>query len=130
MKQGLQDTVIRGLANSGCYFLCLCEIAELEGACVDVLKAALHSIDNGWCDTRFYMKNPEAVINWLLRDTGKSAVLTIEKKPFPDSYNIREYYNPKTGGTHFVLKDWDSMTGCSTRRSGYVRSYRRVDIKS
>ena len=129
MKQGLQDTVIRGLANSGCYFLCLCEIAEKEGACVDVLKAAFHAIESGWCDTKFYMKNPGEVINWLLRDTGKSATVTCSEKPFSDSYNIREYYNPKTKMTHFVLKDWDSMTGCSTRRGGYVRSYRRVDIK-
>lgn len=126
---GLQDTIIRGMANSGCYFLCLCQIAELEGTDVDVVKTAISCIKAGWLEEDFFVRDAGKILNKMLASTGKKATVVYGDKPRSDTYNIREWFNKKTGLTHFTLKEWDPMKTSLTKKNGKVRSYRIVDVK-
>ena len=124
MKQHLQNTLIKNLYESGCYFLCICEIAERHtGRPVDIIKTAVKALEEGWIEEDFTILRPAQILEYL---TEKSWVCIKSEKESkePDSYTVQCYKNNRTGYTHFRMEDWDSLKDSVTVREGKIISYR------
>ena len=127
MTSGLQNTFIKSMADSGCYFLCLCEIAErITGKPVDVLTTAVYAFEENWIWRDFTVQNPEALLHEL---TGKKvSVKHSETLPTNCMYYVEKWHNPRTGYSHFRLHDWDSLTNSVTVKEGKIENYRIITI--
>lgn len=128
MREGLQNTTIKNLYETGCYFLCICKIAEeITSKNVDIINTALYAQDKAWVDEDFTVNNPEALLSYL---TGKKVKVTkSETLPNGTKYYVEKWYNPKTGYCHFRLPKWDSLKDSVTVKNGSIESYRLLDIK-
>lgn len=119
LKNGCQD-LLKNLGTSGCYFLCLCKIAEEElHRSVDVVDAAYKALENRWIDEEFFIMNPTAILCYL---TGKKWTVTISKEMQSADYSVVKYVNGKY--THFRLEDWDSLENSTSVKCGKIDSYR------
>ena len=124
MTQGLQNTLIEKMAESGCYFLALCELSErLTGKPVDVLLAAEAAMGAGWITSVFKVMNPDAILHFL---TGRKFITSITTEKIPGTYSIEMWHNDRTGFDHFRLHDWDSLKDSITVKEGYIKSYRSI----
>ena len=124
MQQHLQNTLIKKLSDYGCYFLCLCEIAERHtGQPVDIIRTAVKALEEGWIEEDFTIQRPTEILKYL---TEKSWVCIKSEKESksPDSYAIQCYKNERTGYTHFRMEDWDSLKDSVTVKEGKIDSYR------
>jgi hypothetical protein len=137
MKEGVQD-FIKAVGGEGCYALTLCRIAEIaEPLCgypngVEPVTNIDLAIESG-C-----IKSDMTVLDGagFLRDiTGKrwtKEYKPSDYKPVEGDYLIAEWFNKRTGKTHFTLeypKKWNSLSDSVTVREGAVRSYRLYRVK-
>lgn len=119
------------IGSDGCYYLCLCAIAEeITGKDIDVVKTAKKMIDNKIID--YDWKRPKAYKNMMyVFDADKllSALgckgYHVEKvdqlpKDYKGKYIIR-YTNE--GITHFVLPNYNSLTYSNTVANGRITKY-------
>ena len=119
------------IGSDGCYYLCLCAIAEeITGKDIDVVKTAKKMIDNKIID--YDWKRPKAYKNMMyVFDADKllSALgckgYHVEKvdqlpKDYKGKYIIR-YTNE--GITHFVLPNYNSLTYSNTVAKGRITKY-------
>lgn len=114
----------QSFVQEGCYFLCLCSIAEdVTTKCVDVVEAYNTAIENKWATTDAYIQNPIALLKWL---THKDWTMRIEDKVpqvvADNEWTVLKYYNPKTKYTHFKRRDVDTLASSKTVIEGKIQS--------
>ena len=127
---GIQNTLLKQLYESSCYFLSIIHIAEKNSPylSVDVIRFAIECIDNKWLKTDFTVIRPDKILGRLL--DKEVSVISVSRKE-KDLLQTMEYkavvncwYNPKTGLYHFNCGDWDSLINSKTVKEGYIISYR------
>lgn len=125
MQQYLQNTLIKNLADTGCYFLCLCEIAERETSkSVDIIKTAIYSIEHHWIEADFTVLFPEEILHYL---TGyRYSVTKSDKIDTKANFVVEKWHNDRTGYSHFRLEDWDSLKDSVTVKEGKPTSFRNI----
>ena len=127
---GIQNTLLKELYESGCYFLSIIHIAEKNTPylSVDVIRFAIECIDNKWLEKDFTVIRPNKILGRLLDKevsvisvSGKEKELlqTMEYKAI-----VNCWYNPKTGFHHFNTDEFDSLVNSKTVKEGYIVGYR------
>ena len=127
---GIQNTLLKELCESGCYFLTIIHIAEKNSPylSVDVIRFAIECIDNKLLGKDFSVIRPNKILGRLLdkevtvislSEKEKNLLQTMEYKAV-----INNWYNPKTGLYHFNTDDWDSLLNSKTVKEGYIVGYR------
>ena len=68
IPNGIQNTLLKQLCESGCYFLSIIHIAEKNSPylSVDVIRFAIECIDNKWLGKDFTVNRPEKILGKLL----------------------------------------------------------------
>ena len=137
LKQGVQDS-ISVIGAEGCYALSLCRIAEIVNDLlqIDSLGGVVGAIECGVRDG--FIKPDMTVLDGaaflrLITDLN----WTKEYKPAgyeprAGDYLIAEWFNKRTGKTHFTLEHpekWNSLSDSVTVKEGAVRSYRLYRVK-
>ena len=118
------------IGSDGCYFICLCAIAEeITGKEIDIIKTAKRMIDNNLLD--YDWKRPKAYKN-MMYVTDADKILKalgckehIEKvtdlpKDYKGKYIMRYSLN---GATHFVLPNYNSITYSNCVANGKITAY-------
>ena len=127
---GIQNTLLKELYESGCYFLSIIHIAEKNTPylSVDVIRFAIECIDNKWLEKDFTVIRPNKILGRLLdkevtvislNEKEKDLLQTMEYKAI-----VNCWYNPKTGFHHFNTDEFDSLINSKTVKEGYIISYR------
>ena len=130
IPSGIQNTLLKELYESGCYFLSIIHIAEKNSPylSVDVIRFAIECIENKWLEKDFTVIRPDKILGRLidkevtvisLNEKEKELLQTMEYKAV-----VNCWYNPKTGLRHFNCNDWDSLINSKTVKEGYITSYR------
>lgn len=132
---GIQNTLLKQLYESGCYFLSIIHTAEKNSPylSVDAIRFAIECIDNKWLEKDFTVIRPNKILGRLL-DKEVSVISLSEKEK--DLLQTMEYkavincwYNPKTGLYHFNTDDWDSLIKSKTVKEGFIVGYRVFNWK-
>lgn len=127
---GLQNTLLKELYKSGCYFLSLIHIAEKSSPylSVDVIRFAIECIDNKWLGKDFAVIRPDKMLGRLLDKEVSVVSLSGKEKDLLQTMEYKAvvncWYNPKTGLYHFNTDDWDSLVNSKTVKEGYIAGYR------
>ena len=127
---GIQNTLLKQLQESGCYFLSLLHIAEKNSPylSVDVIRFAIECIENKWLETDFTVKRPDKILGRLLGTEVTVVAISIEEKGVLQTMDykaiVNYWYNPATGLYHFNCEDWDSLTNSITVRDGHIIGFR------
>ena len=127
---GIQNTLLKELHESGCYFLSIIHTAENNSPylSVDIIRFAMECIDNKWMGNDFTVIRPDKILGKLLdkevtvialNEKEKDLLKTMEYKSV-----VNKWYNPKTGLYHFNTDDWDSLVNSKTVKDGYIVGYR------
>ena len=118
------------LGSDGCYYICLCAIAEeITGKEIDLIKTAKRMIDNKILDYDF--KRPKAYKNMfyvtdadkLLKALGcKEHIEKVDELPkgYKGKYIVRYTLD---GNTHFVLPNYNSITYSNCVANGRISKY-------
>ena len=118
------------LGSDGCYYICLCAIAEeITGKEIDLIKTAKRMIDNKILDYDF--KRPKAYKNMfyvtdadkLLKALGcKEHIEKVDELPkgYKGKYIVRYTLD---GNTHFVLPNYNSITFSNCVANGRISKY-------
>lgn len=118
------------LGSDGCYYTCLCAIAEeITGKEIDLLKTAKKMIDNKIID--YDWKRPKAYKNMfyitdadkLLKALGcKEHIEKVDELPkgYKGKYIVRYTLD---GNTHFVLPNYNSITFSNCVANGRISKY-------
>lgn len=118
------------LGSDGCYYICLCAIAEeITGKEIDLLKTAKKMIDNKIID--YDWKRPKAYKNMfyitdadkLLKALGcKEHIEKVDELPkgYKGKYIVRYTLD---GNTHFVLPNYNSITFSNCVANGRISKY-------
>lgn len=127
--QAIQD-LAWCVGSDGCYFICLCAIAEeITGKEIDIVKSAKKMIDGKLLD--YDWKRPKAYKNMMYVTDADKILKTlgckehIEKvtelpKGYKGKYIIRYSLN---GNTHFVLPGYNSITYSNCVANGKITAY-------
>lgn len=123
------------VGSDGCYTLCLMAIAEkITGKDIDVLKTTRKLIDSGLID--YDDKRPKAYKNAMyVKDADKVLktlgcvgyhIRKVDELPkgYTGHYIIRYTLE---GNTHFVLKDYNSITYSRCVAEGRISKYYLVE---
>lgn len=118
------------IGSDGCYFICLCAIAEeITGKEIDIVKTAKRMIDNNIID--YDWKRPKAYKNMmyindadkLLKALGcKEHIEKVDELPkdYKGKYIVRYTLE---GNTHFVLPNYNSITYSKCVSEGRISKY-------
>ena len=118
------------LGSSGCYYICLCAIAEeITGKEIDLIKTAKRMIDNKILD--YDWRRPKAYKNMfyvtdadkLLKALGcKEHIEKVDELPkgYKGKYIVRYTLE---GATHFVLPNYNSITYSNCVANGRISKY-------
>ena len=127
---GIQNTLLKQLYESGCYFLSIIYIAEKNSQylSVDVIRFAIECIDNKWLEKDFTVIRSAKILGRLLDKEVSVVSLNGKEKEVLQTMEYKAivncWYNPKTGLHHFNCEDWDSLVNSKTVREGYIAGYR------
>lgn len=127
---GIQNTLLKQLYESGCYFLSIIHIAEknIPYLSVDVIRFAIECIDNGWLKEDFTVIRPDRILGRLLDKDVSVVSLNGKEKELLQTMEYKAvvncWYNPKTRLHHFNTDDWDSLVNSKTVKEGYIAGYR------
>ena len=127
---GIQNTLLKQLYESGCYFLSIIYIAEKNSQylSVDVIRFAIECIDNKWLEKDFTVIRSAKILGRLLDKEVSVVSLNGKEKEVLQTMEYKAivncWYNPKTGLYHFNCEDWDSLVNSKTVREGYIAGYR------
>lgn len=122
---GLQDK-LKKLGTSGCYIM-----AILSGSGIssidDIVKITDGFIKDGLLSDDYAVKdNVELAKSLGLKYEWKCKAT--EEEMNTTLFCVKEYYNERTGYTHFVLhmdkQDYDTLENSITVRDGIIKSYR------
>lgn len=112
---------MKNVGENGCYILSILESIGIQNTDAQ-LNMIKDLVDAGFLAKDLYVKDNEALAARLGCSYQKLAI-----KPATDVY-IKEYFNERTGFTHFVLcvkdVDYDTLDDSVTVKEGYVKSYR------
>lgn len=125
IKSGIQNGLIKNLYDYGCYFLCICYIAEKHNKylSVDIIKFANECIENKWLKADFTVVRPDLILGKLLGKTVTVvSVESLDNMEYKEKVNC--WYNKRTNYTHFNLDDFDSLSNSVTVKEGKIISYR------
>lgn len=123
------------IGSDGCYFICLCAVAEeITGKEIDIIKTAKKMIDNGLIDYDY--KRPKSYKNMLYVFDADKLLNTLGCKGYhvrkvdelPKDYN--GYYIIRytlDGNTHFVLKNYNSITYSRCVAEGRISKYYLIE---
>ena len=118
------------LGSDGCYYICLCAIAEeITGKEIDLIKTAKRMIDNKILD--YDWRRPRAYKNMfyvtdadkLLKALGcKEHIEKVDELPkgYKGKYIVRYTLD---GNTHFVLSNYNSITYSNCVANGRISKY-------
>ena len=135
IPSGIQNTLLKELYESGCYFLAIIHVAEKNSQylSVDVIRFAIECINNKWLETDFTVIRPDKILGKLL-DKEVTVISLNEKeknllKAMEYKAVINNWYNPKTRLHHFNTDDWDSLVNSKTVKEGFIVGYRIFNWK-
>jgi hypothetical protein len=130
MKQGIQD-FIKTIGDEGCYALTLCEIASEYWQRKSGIPDVFNNIENGvraGCIARdMTVLDGAAFLKLLTLHYWTKEYKDAGYKPQEGDYLIAEWFNKRTGKTHFTLEypeKWNSLSNSVTVKEGSIRSYR------
>lgn len=118
------------LGSDGCYYICLCIIAEeITGKEIDLIKTAKRMIDNKLLD--YDWRRPKSYKNMfyvtdadkLLKALGcKEHIEKVDELPkdYKGKYIVRYTLE---GSTHFVLPNYNSITYSKCVAEGRISKY-------
>ena len=118
------------LGSDGCYYICLCAIAEeITGKEIDLIKTAKRMIDNKILD--YDWRRPKAYKNMfyitdadkLLKALGcKEHIEKVDELPkgYKGKYIVRYTLD---GNTHFILPNYNSITYSNCVANGRISKY-------
>ena len=68
ITSGIQNTLLKELYESGCYFLSIIHIAEKNSPylSVDIIRFAIECINNKWLEKDFTVIRPDKILGKLL----------------------------------------------------------------
>jgi hypothetical protein len=131
LEKGVQD-IIKNIGTDGCYALCLVKIAGLfektdytAGQAADLI---IGGAEMGFIGGDMTVRNGAGFLQyitgnrWAMR---RSSVAPAQNAPL--SATVAEWFNPRTGLTHFTLISpaaFDPLADSVTVKEGAVRSYR------
>lgn len=121
MYRGKQS-LMKNIGENGCYILSILEGIGIQNtdAQLDLIKKLM---DEGYVSKDCFVMDNYAIAT-RLGCTYKFTTI----KPSDEKVYIKEYYNERTGFTHFVLCvngiDYDTLDDSITVKEGTVRSYR------
>jgi hypothetical protein len=130
MKEGVQD-MIATIGESGCYTLTLCQAASLSCGMQWSMGESVCDIERGIQSGR--IKSDMTVLDgatFMYDMTGRHWTKEYKDagyKPKEGDYLIAEWFNKRTGKTHFTLEypeKWNSLSDSVTVKEGYIKSYR------
>jgi hypothetical protein len=131
LENGVQS-FIKTIGDAGCYALCLCKAAEIAGIKPYCARGAVHLIESAGV-VKGFIKPDMTVLDGaaFLKDlTGvkwTKEYKDADYKPQKGDYLIAEWFNKRTGLTHFTLEfpvKWDGLKDSVTVKEGAIRSYR------
>jgi hypothetical protein len=130
LKEGVQD-FIRTIGGEGCYALCLCKAAELAGGVKGGAGNSVSDIEAG-VNAGYIAKDMTVLDGATFLRLITSRKWTKEYKPAdykprPGDCLIAEWFNKRTGLTHFTLEypeKWNSLRDSVIVKEGAIRSYR------
>ena len=122
--KGIQ-TMLKHIGTDGCYFLSLCTIIEeVNNDNADILDIVRASLDNNWMDSEYYIKDPCAILRHFTKRDFKVRKMTELPTVVKDSeFTVEEWYNERTGLTHFKRRFVDTLKNSVTVKEGYIRDY-------
>jgi hypothetical protein len=135
LEQGVQDR-IKAIGDSGCYALALCKIAELwkrlgfiEGSAINFIECGVNA---GYISPDMTILDGAAFLGGLTQTDWTETYESADYIPRKGEYAVAEWFNPRTGSTHFTLeypKKWNSLENSVTVKEGHIRSYRIYRLK-
>jgi hypothetical protein len=130
LKQGVQDR-ISVIGAYGCYALTLCRVAELAGGVNKDIGSAAGDIEraiiSGCIKEDMTVLDGAGFLRQLTLLDWRKDYQPAGYKPAKDDYLVAEWYNKRTGKTHFTLEypeKWNSLENSVTVKEGAIRSYR------
>lgn len=119
------------LGSDGCYYICLCGIAEeITGKEIDLIKTAKRMIDNNIIDydwrrpraykNMFYVKDADKLLKALGCEGYHIKKVDELPKDYKGYYIIRYTLE---GNTHFVLPNYNSLTYSRCVAEGRISKY-------
>ena len=128
ITDGLQNTLIKNMAEYGCYFISLCRVCELEtNNDVDLIMAAQYALAKGYIKKDFTVIDPANFLSDML-DKKVEVTVSTEKPKEDATYYVECWRNERTGYTHFKLPYFDSLLDSITVKEGDIVSYRNIKI--
>jgi hypothetical protein len=134
IKTGAQD-FIRTIGEEGCYALTLCKTAELYVLPMDEPGAFAvidQGVKKGFIKPDMTVVDGAAFLEYVTGSEWTKEYKDAGYKPVKGDYLVAEWFNRRTGKTHFTLEypvKWDGMASSVTVREGAIRSYRLYRVK-
>jgi hypothetical protein len=140
LKNGVQD-FIKTVGGEGCYALSLCKIAEVaggygrsnrRGTISEAIDDIEDGIKNGHIARDMTVLDGAAFLRSLTLKDWTKEYKPAGYKPAEGDYLIAEWFNKRTGLTHFTLEypeKWNSLKDSVTVKEGAIRSYRLYRVK-
>ena len=133
--EGLQTLALQ-LFASGCHFLTLCSIADEYRydhglPYIDLIWAIRTCQERQLIDNEFYVKDNGCKILKLLTDGKKWTRKDVEKLGVigDNDYTEAEWFNPRTGFTHFRRRYFDTLDNSITVAEGFIKQYRVYTVE-
>jgi hypothetical protein len=138
LENGAQS-FIKAIGDEGCYALTLCKVAEIYNRRASGYDAG-HAVSAIGKAVEFGFLKPDMTV----LDGAKFLEATTESKwakdykdagytPQKGDYLVAEWFNKRTGLTHFTLEypvKWDGLKDSVTVKEGAIRSYRLYRVKA
>lgn len=112
------------IGKDGCYFLCILKACDVNSA--KILSLYDYCVTMKWMDSDCFVKNPEAIVGFLL---SKKVICYKSDNEEKDAlFNIARFYNDRTKFSHFCLITdtgiWDPLGTSVTASEGRIADYR------
>jgi hypothetical protein len=134
MKQGVQDEIAM-VGSAGCYALALVQVGDMVGPFIHTtgLAAAdiLVGVRDGFIKSDMTVLDAAGFLKFLTGLDWTKEYKDAGYKPKDGDYLLAEWFNKRTGKTHFTLafpEKWDGLKDSVTVKEGVVRSYRLCRI--
>jgi hypothetical protein len=136
LRNGMQS-FIKTIGEEGCYALALCKVAEAysgrESSGGGAVNAVGDGVHRGWLKEDMTVLDGAAFLKDLTGVKWTKEYKDASYKPVAGDYLIAEWYNKRTGLTHFTLEypvKWDGLKDSVTVKEGAIRSYRLYRVKA
>jgi hypothetical protein len=134
LQNGVQS-IIKTIGDEGCYALALCRIAgEFRFVSAgDAVSAVERGIARGCLKEDMTVLDGAAFLGLLTERKWTKEYRDAGYKPQKGDCLIAEWFNKRTGLTHFTLEHpvkWDGLKDSVTVKEGKIRSYRLYRVKA